>query len=142
MTLPHDAFKPPNGTAIDLLLIDDEAAFSQVMSKRLALRGIRTTPVPSGSQAVLTLRAQDFDLAILDLKMEDMDGIEVLKIFKKMVPSMPVIMLTGHGCDHSAAEGLRHGASEYLTKPCLLEELVERIRHWARQRRSHGHPPH
>ena len=68
----------------------------------------------------------DLDVAVLDLKMEDMDGIEVLKVFQKMAPEMPVIMLTGHGSAVAAEEGIALGACDYLTKPCSLEELVER----------------
>jgi DNA-binding response OmpR family regulator len=82
----------------------------------------------SGSEGIQRLRKQDFDVAILDLKMEDMDGIEVLRVFKKMVPDMPVIMLTGHGTEKAAREGLEMGAFDYLMKPCDLEELVEKIR--------------
>ena len=79
-------------------------------------------------------------MAILDLKMEDMDGIEVLKIFKKMDPDMPVIMLTGHGSEKAAREGMELGAFDYLTKPCDLEELVEKIEEADPIRRglSHG----
>ena len=71
-----------------------------------ARRGIDTTKALSGTEAIQTLRKKDFDVAVLDLKMEDMDGIEVLKIFKKMVPEMPVIMLTGHGSERAAMEGI------------------------------------
>jgi DNA-binding response OmpR family regulator len=60
--------------------------------------------------------------------MEDMSGLEVLKIFKLMAPEMPVIMLTGHGSDQTAAQCLEAGAHDCLTKPCLIDELVERIR--------------
>jgi DNA-binding NtrC family response regulator len=74
------------------------------------------------------LRNKSFDAAVLDLKMEDMDGIEVLKIFKKMDPEMPVIMLTGHGSETAAREGIQFGAFDYLTKPCDLNELIEKIR--------------
>jgi len=52
----------------------------------------------------------------------------VLKIFKKMLPQMAVIMLTGHGSEQAAREGIRFGAFDYLTKPCELDELVKKIR--------------
>ena len=68
-------------------------AFGAVFSKRLTKRGFEVTLAYSGTEAIQTLRAQEFDVAILDLKMEDMDGIEVLKIFIKMAPDMPVVML-------------------------------------------------
>ena len=112
---------------IQVLLVDDEIGFANVLSKRLSKRGILTSQANSGSEAILALRQKDFDLTVLDLKMEDMSGIEVLKVFKKMVPQMPVIMLTGHGCEESAKEGMSMGAYDYLIKPCMLEDLILKI---------------
>jgi DNA-binding response OmpR family regulator len=118
---------------IKLLLVDDEAGYVSVLTKRMAKRGIDVTAALSGSAAIQTLRNQSFDVSVLDLKMEDMDGIEVLKIFKKMDPEMPVIMLTGHGSETAAREGIEFGAHDYLTKPCDLEELITKIRNVARR---------
>ena len=112
---------------LKLLLIDDEKGFVEVMSKRLSKRNILVRKAFSGTEGIQALRGEDFDLAVLDLKMEDMDGLEVLKIFKTMVPQMPVIMLTGHGSEEAARQGIRLGAFDYLTKPCELEELVQKI---------------
>ncbi len=112
---------------IRLLLVDDEVGFSTVISKRMGKRGVLVETANGGAEAIQILRSKDFDVAILDLKMEDMDGIEVLKIFKKMVPKMPVIMLTGHGSESSAQEGILLGAFDYLTKPCELNELLQKI---------------
>ena len=78
---------------IRILLVDDEVGFVDVVSKRLSKRNIDVTQALSGTEGIQALRGQDFDVAVLDLKMEDMDGIEVLRIFKKMVPEMPVIIL-------------------------------------------------
>jgi DNA-binding NtrC family response regulator len=117
--------EPPK--RIRLILIDDEAGFTTVMAKRLARRGLDVTSAFSGSEAIQALRKAEFDVAVLDLKMEDMDGIEVLKIFKKMDPGMPVIMLTGHGSEKSASEGMEYGAYDYLFKPYEFEELLEKI---------------
>ena len=114
--------------SIKLLLVDDEEGYVNVLSNRLGKRNIEVTKSFSGSEAIQALRGQDFDVAVLDLKMEDIDGIEVLKIFKKMVPKMPVIMLTGHGSEQAAREGIEFGAFDYLTKPCELEDLVKKIR--------------
>lgn len=113
---------------IRLLLVDDEEGYVKVLAKRMTRRNMEVVTALSGSDGIQRLRKQDFDVAILDLKMEDMDGIEVLRVFKKMVPDMPVIMLTGHGTEKAAREGLDLGAFDYLMKPCDLEELVEKIR--------------
>jgi DNA-binding response OmpR family regulator len=117
----------PSNESIALLLVDDEEGFVNVLAKRMARRGIRVTGVLTGTEALQVLRKKDFDIAVLDLKLEDMDGIEVLKIIKKMAPDIPVIMLTGHGSEQAAEEGLKHGAMDYLTKPCDLEELIAKI---------------
>ena len=120
--------KDGQSNRLSLLLVDDEEGFVNVIANRMAKRGIDTTKVLNGTDAIRVLRKQDFDVAVLDLKMEDMDGIEVLKVFKKMVPEMPVIMLTGHGSERAAREGIEQGAFDYLTKPCELQELVQKIR--------------
>lgn len=118
---------------INLLLVDDEEEFVTVLSNRLGKRGINVRMAFSGSSAIQTLRRQDFDVAVVDLKMEDMGGIEVLQIFKKMVPNMPVIMLTGHGSEQAARDGIQHGAFDYLTKPCDIQDLVGKIREAVQQ---------
>ncbi len=113
---------------IRLLLVDDEKAYVDVLSNRLGKRSIDVTKALSGTEGVQTLRKRDFDVAVLDLKMEDMDGLEVLRIFKKMVPQMPVIMLTGHGSEQAARDGVELGAFDYLMKPCDFDELVKKIK--------------
>ena len=110
-----------------ILLVDDEQEYVLILAKRLAKRGYQVTKTFSGSEAIRALRHADYDVAVLDLKMEDMDGLEVLKIFKKMAPEMAVIMLTGHGSDKAAMEGIEYGAYDYLTKPCELDDLVRKI---------------
>jgi DNA-binding NtrC family response regulator len=123
MSIVNDAQNMPNG----VLLIDDEQDYINVLSNRLSKRGFDVGKARSGSEAFQILRRRSFDVAILDLKMEDMDGIEVLKILKKMAPEMIVIMLTGHGSAKAAHEGIRLGAYDYLTKPCELDELIQKI---------------
>jgi DNA-binding response OmpR family regulator len=123
------------GARIKVLLVDDEEGYVNVLANRLSKRNIDVTKAYSGSQGIQAVRKEDFDVAVLDLKMEDMNGIEVLKIFKKMYPEMEVIMLSGHGSEESAREGLELGAFDYLTKPCEMEELIEKIREAASHRR-------
>jgi DNA-binding NtrC family response regulator len=118
----------PETNRIRLLLVDDEEGYVNVLANRLQKRDFHVTKAYSGGDAIRAVRGQDFDVAVLDLKMEDMDGIEVLKIFNQMGLSMKVIMLTGHGSQEAAQEGLKLGAFDYLTKPCELEELIKKIR--------------
>ena len=112
---------------VRLLLVDDEIGYLEVLSKRLTRRGNKVTTASSGTEAIRALRQWEFDLAVVDLKMEDMDGIEVLKVFKKMDPSLRVVMLTGHGSERAARDGITQGAFDYLIKPVGLERLIKTI---------------
>jgi DNA-binding NtrC family response regulator len=112
---------------VRLLLVDDEVGYLEVLSKRIRKRNLDVTTASTGQQAIQLLRHADFDVAVVDLKMADMDGIEVLTIFKKMAPELAVIILTGHGSEQAAREGIEKGAFDYLTKPCELESLLEII---------------
>jgi DNA-binding NtrC family response regulator len=121
--------KPVHPVApIRILLVDDEICYVNVLANRLFKRNILAAKAFSGTEAIQALRKEDFDVIILDLKLEDMDGIEVLKILKKMDPTVNVIMLTGHGSEEAAKDGIKEGAYDYLTKPCELDELIKKIR--------------
>lgn len=121
---------------IRLLLVDDEEAYVKILAKRLTKRNFDVTATFSGVEGIQAARREDFHVAVLDLKMEDVDGIEVLKVFKRMAPRMEVIMLTGHGSEQAAREGVQFGAFDYLTKPCELEDLIVKIKEAARQSQS------
>jgi DNA-binding NtrC family response regulator len=100
----------------------------KVLSNRLRKRGIEVGTASSGAKAIQSLRRADFDVAVVDLKMEDMGGIEVLQIFKKMAPEMPIIILTGHGSEQALKEGMTSGAYDYLMKPCDIEDLLAKVK--------------
>ncbi|ACS80252.1 response regulator [Maridesulfovibrio salexigens] len=114
--------------AIKLLMVDDEVGFAEVLRKRLSRRGILVETAYRGEDAVRMLREKEFDVAVLDLKLEGMDGIEILKVFKMLAPELPVLMLTGHGCEKAAAESIRLGVADYLSKPVDFELLLEKVR--------------
>ena len=113
---------------IKLLVVDDETGFVDTLSKRLNLRDILPTKAYSGTEALQSMRGQSFDVALLDLKMADLDGFETLKIMKKLDPDMPVLILSGHGSEEAVQEAMVLGALDYLTKPCDLDALVEKIK--------------
>ncbi|MBF0378905.1 MAG: response regulator [Desulfamplus sp.] len=120
---------------IELLLVDDEEGFVQVLSKRLSKRNINVTTSLSGDGAIQQCKRKKFDIMLLDLKMEFMDGIEVLKALKEIGINMPVIMITGHGSLEDAKKGLDSGAVACLPKPYDFEELVKKIREIHQERR-------
>lgn len=120
-----------------LLVVDDEKGFADILAKRLTKRKIVTVTAYSGTEGIQKMMKSRFDVAVLDLKMEGMDGIELLKIFKKMDPYLPVIMLTGHGSKQASLDGMELGAYDYLSKPYDLELLIEKIQKAARDRKKH-----
>ncbi|MCJ2163276.1 response regulator [Pseudodesulfovibrio sp. S3] len=106
-----------------LLIVDDETGFAEVLCKRMRRRGVDATPASNGEEAVRLLRRNEYDLAIVDLKLQGMDGVEILKVFKLMAPDMPVLMLTGHGSVEARDECIKLGAAGYLSKPFDFEKL-------------------
>ncbi|MBF0411454.1 MAG: response regulator [Desulfamplus sp.] len=123
---------------IELLLVDDEEGFVQVLSKRLSKRNINVTASLSGDGAIQQCKIKRFDIMLLDLKMEFMDGIEVLKALKEIgIDDMQVIMITGHGSLEDAKKGLDLGAVACLPKPYDFEELVKKIRETHENRKNH-----
>ena len=121
---------------IRVLLVDDEKEYVHVLSNRLAMRDIDVTKTYSGVEALQAFRKQDFDVAVLDIKMEDLDGLELLKILKKMVPQIEVIMLTGHGSAEELRLGMKLGACDYLIKPCEFKDLLDKIKGAYQKRKS------
>ena len=110
-----------------ILLVDDEVVFTANMSKLLTSRGYRVTAVNSGDAAIHELEKDDFDVVVLDLKMPGMDGITTLKEIKKLDLFTQTLILTGHGSIDTALEAVKFGAYDYLTKPCEIDDLVEKI---------------
>jgi DNA-binding NtrC family response regulator len=113
---------------IKLLIVDDEVKFLRSISERLALRDFAVTTASDGQQAVKAAKGDKFDVAIVDLKMPDMDGTEVLKILKKRHKFLQIIILTGHASIDSAVECTKLGAFNYLEKPYQFEKLVEAVK--------------
>jgi len=110
-----------------LLIIDDEVEFAATLRQRLELRGIDATDVHSGGEGLQTLAEIGPDIVILDLKMPDMAGLDVLAEIKKHNPAIEVIMLTGHGSTASGIEAMEKGAFDYVMKPVDLNILLEKI---------------
>lgn len=110
-----------------ILLVDDEVIFASNMAKLLNNRGYWVTAVYSGESALQELEKQDFDVVVLDIKMPGLDGIATLKEIAKMDLLTQVLILTGHGSVDTAIEALKLGAYDYLTKPCEIDELIEKI---------------
>jgi DNA-binding NtrC family response regulator len=112
---------------IRLLLVDDEDDFRTTLAKRLSKRNLEVRDVENGTKAIETVKETPFDIAVIDVKMPGMDGLETLRQIKQINPLIEVIMLTGHASVESGIEGMRSGAFDYLMKPCDINELVQKI---------------
>ena len=121
-----------------VLLVDDEQPFAEVMTRRLAAIGFDVETAFSGQEALNRLQARsDLDVVVLDFKMPGMDGLAALQEIKEEHPLVEVILLTGHATVASAVDGMKHGAFDYLMKPCELGELVKKIYAAAAVRTGH-----
>ncbi len=123
-------------TNITLLIVDDEVEFATTLAERMELRGITTQTANNGKDALEMVHSSPPDIVILDLKMPDMSGLDVLQRIKAIHPAIEVIMLTGHGSTASGIEGMEKGAFDYIMKPVDLTELLEKIR--LAHGKSHG----
>ena len=112
---------------IRVLLVDDEAEFLETLIKRMKKRDIDVDGVGSGEEALTILNEDPVDVVVLDVKMPDMDGIDVLREIKRRHPLIGVVMLTGHANIEVAVRGMELGAFDYLMKPIDIDELLYKI---------------
>ncbi|TKB24404.1 response regulator [Desulfopila sp. IMCC35006] len=120
--------------ATKVMLVDDEKDFIEILSQRLETRGLKVIAVTSGEEALAMTDDQNFDVAVVDIAMPGINGIETLKQIKEKRPDIEVIMLTGQGTIQSGIEAMKHGAIDYLEKPVDLTILMEKIRLAKQQR--------
>ena len=110
-----------------ILLVDDDAPFRTVLAGELQQMGFTVSTAESGAQALAGCRDGVPDVVLLDLRLPDMSGLDVLKEIRASNAAADVIMLTGHGSIDTAIEAIRMGAFDYIAKPCPLGELELRI---------------
>jgi DNA-binding NtrC family response regulator len=125
-----------NSRPIRLLLVDDEEDLVTFLAHRLGKRGLDVTTALAGEEALDAAEEKIFDVAVVDLKMPDMDGITVIEELKRMQPFVEVLMLTGHGSHDSAWEAGRLHAFRYIMKPCDFDELLDLVQTAAVNRRQ------
>ena len=106
-----------------ILIIDDEEHMCWALERAMKQEGYQVQTATRGRAGLKLIKEECPSLVILDLKMPEMDGMEVLKQAKEMIPKLPVVMLTAHGTIETAIEAMKMGASDYLTKPFDLDEL-------------------
>ncbi len=115
-------------TGLRVLLVDDEEELVSVLAERLEFRNIYAKPVYSGAEAVACVRNEEFHLALIDVKMPEMGGIETMKRIKEVQPLIRVILMTGHGDSGDEEEFFSQGAYDYVVKPISIDDLLAKIR--------------
>jgi DNA-binding NtrC family response regulator len=112
---------------ISILTVDDDGEFRGVVARRFQRRGYDVAHTGSPSEALTMAEQKHFDVAILDIAMPEMDGIQLLERLRQIDPDTQAIMLTGQGTIETAIRAMKLGAYDYLTKPCELAELEVQV---------------
>lgn len=108
---------------IRVLIVDDEIRLAEAFREQLTEEGMRVFIASQAKEALSIMKRESIDVAVLDIKLPDMDGVELLLKLKHMEPTTEVIMLTGYASVATAIRSMKLGAYDYLTKPCKLTEL-------------------
>ncbi len=111
----------------EIIVLDDVQDASILISKILAKQGHNTHSFTEEEDAISFVKKNHVDLAVLDIKLKKMSGIEVLTILKQINPAIQVIMLTGYPSVETARDSLSQGADEYCVKPIDRDELEEKV---------------
>ncbi|MEW6071279.1 MAG: sigma-54 dependent transcriptional regulator [Planctomycetota bacterium] len=115
--------------ALRVLFADDDDTLRRVLGREMEAFGFEVRPFPDAAGVVECVRSSPFDVALLDLRLPSMDGVELMEQIHAAVPDLPVVMLTGHGAVPDAVAAMRSGAYDFLTKPVpldLLRATIER----------------
>ncbi|MFE9255591.1 response regulator transcription factor [Streptomyces sp. NPDC006879] len=118
----------PDGGPVRVLVVDDEASLSELLSMALRYEGWEVRSAADGESAIRTARDFEPDAVILDVMLPDMDGLSVLGRLRRTHPHVPVLFLTAKDAVEDRIAGLTAGGDDYVTKPFSLEEVVARLR--------------
>src|SRR5271169_3816907 len=120
------------GTQIEhtprILIVDDEKIFRSVTAQTMSEEGFEVTEAANGTEAMNYIHEQSFNIALLDIRMEEFDGLETLKYILKHSPDTECMILTGYAEIGIALSAMKFGAKEFLTKPISNEELIQRVK--------------
>ena len=111
-----------------ILIIEDEIALCQSIAEGLRMDGYEIDTCFDGNEGLDLCTSENYDLILLDLNLPGMDGLEILRHFRRMDDSTPVLILSARGQIQDKVEGLDLGANDYITKPFHMKELVARIK--------------
>lgn len=114
--------------AASILIVDDEASIRRTLREILEYEGYHVQEAVDGEDALVQVKANKYDLVLLDVKMPKRDGLEVLEVLSNEMPEVPVVMISGHGNIETAVEATKLGAFDFLEKPPDLNRLLVTLR--------------
>ncbi len=117
--------------------MDDDYEFVTGLATKLQRKGFEVAFCTSGADALTKLNEQLFDVAILDVRMPEMDGLTLLEEVKKLRPEMEAILLTGYATVQTGREGISKGAYDFLVKPTSMDVLIARINSAYSKKQAH-----
>jgi two-component system alkaline phosphatase synthesis response regulator PhoP len=126
--------------AYQILVVDDEKTFRHFLALNLREYGYQVTEAADGQTALRLIEAKTFDVALIDLRLTDMNGLEVMRQLRQVAPQTSVIILTGYASVDSAIEALRQGAHDYVTKPFETADLLASVADGLARRTVTGPP--
>jgi len=121
---------------VRVLVVDDEEDFASAIVSRLNKRGFEALAAFSGQQAIEHVKSAEYDAILLDLRMPEMDGLQILGRIRQIDPDVRVLVLTGHGTVANGIGGMQLGAADFLQKPVEINILCASIEAAAGQTRS------
>lgn len=113
--------------ALRVLVVDDETELVEALVERLEIRGFQARGATSGAEAVSAAQENQFDVAVVDLKMPGMDGLQVIRQLIKIQPELKCVLLTGHGAAENPEQGRQCGASDCMMKPIDIDVLTKTL---------------
>ena len=119
---PPEPWRPPRRPRV--LVVDDQISMAEMVTDGLTERGYDAVAVRSSGDAATLLSDDSFDALVTDLRMPDIDGLELLGISRRAAPDRPVIVMTAYSAVETAIESIRQGAYHYMTKPFKVDELA------------------
>lgn len=119
---------------IKALIVDDEDVIRQMVGRVLKYMNIQSEDADNGFQALEKIKASRFDIIIADIRMPNMDGMELLKIVRMEQPGIDVIIMTGHAAKYSYVDVVEAGAEDFINKPFSVEELKAKMERVMRER--------
>ena len=117
-----------------ILVVDDEPDIRQSLAAMLQKKGFASDPAGSGEEAISRFESDPYDVVITDIRMPGMSGLDLMRRVKERMPDTIVLLMTAHASLDTAIEAVREGASDYLTKPIRLENVIHKIRTLLRMR--------